>query len=380
MNYHILTGATGLLGRYLIKDMTLAGMKVAVLVRPSRRQSAEDRVESMMQYWDKKLGVKLERPVVLKGDICQEDLGMEPDSIKWAAENCRGMIHNAASLSFVSTSPTSEPWKSNVTGVKYVLDFCKSAQIREFHHVSTAYTCGLREGTVYETELDVGQKLGNDYEKSKVIAEKMVREHGFDSLTVLRPAIIIGDFNSGFTTTFHGFYAAVQLVHTLARSYDADETGLTCGERVRLSMEDSDRKNLVPVDWVSEVMTHIISKSEHHGQTYHLTPQHPVTARQILAALEAGANIYGPKFIGNIPVSNPTELEKLFYDHFSVYNSYWRNDPTFDATNTLAAAPHLKCPHIDLKKLIFMARKAVEMNFMFREDKIVSKMAETVAT
>ncbi len=38
MNYVFLTGATGLLGRYLIKDLTEAGFSLAVLVRPSRRK------------------------------------------------------------------------------------------------------------------------------------------------------------------------------------------------------------------------------------------------------------------------------------------------------------------------------------------------------
>ena len=48
MPYTFLTGATGLLGRYLIRDLTLAGVPIAVLVRPTRKASAQHRVENVM--------------------------------------------------------------------------------------------------------------------------------------------------------------------------------------------------------------------------------------------------------------------------------------------------------------------------------------------
>ena len=48
------------------------------------------------------------------------------------------------------------------------------------------------------------------------------------------------------------------------------------GMRLREILEltgDEERKNYVPVDWVSAVMSHIYTHPEHHGQTYHLTPR-----------------------------------------------------------------------------------------------------------
>src|SRR5579872_447818 len=91
MPYVFLTGATGLLGRYLIKDLTLAGLPLAVLVRPSRRATARHRVESVMCQLDGLLGRLLPRPVVLEGDITQPDLGLDARSIRWVAENCDTM-------------------------------------------------------------------------------------------------------------------------------------------------------------------------------------------------------------------------------------------------------------------------------------------------
>src|SRR5258708_31494402 len=109
MPYVFLTGATGLLGRYLLKDLTVAGVPMAVLVRPSRRATAQHRVENVMCYWDALLGRPLPRPVILEGDITEPDLGLDARGMRLVAESCHAMLHNAASLTFQSTSSHSEP-------------------------------------------------------------------------------------------------------------------------------------------------------------------------------------------------------------------------------------------------------------------------------
>ena len=56
------------------------------------------------------------------------------------------------------------------------------------------------------------------------------------------------------------------------------------------------RKNLVPVDWVSKVITHVVSKDHWHGRSYHLTPGNRVPVREIAAVTkEAIMQRYGPK-------------------------------------------------------------------------------------
>lgn len=370
MSYHILlTGATGLLGRYLLRDLLLGGVPVAVLVRPSRRQSAEERVEALMATWDDKLGRTMPRPVVLSGDLCEPDLGLDEWDLKWVAEHCDSVLHNAASLTFVGSDDGGEPWRSNLGGTENVLALCREAGIRDFHHMSTAYVCGLRRGRVFEDELDVGQELGNDYERSKLRAEQLVRSAEFLSPpTIYRPAIIIGDSVTGFTTTFHGFYAALRLVHTLLQSIGVDPTGKENGRPTRLTLDGHESKNLVPVEWVSAVTTHIISAPEHHGQTYHLTPRHPVTSHLLRDVMEQANHFYGTLFHGSgVTLENPNEAEQLFYEHIRIYNSYWRDDPVFDQTNVRQAAPHLVCPHVDREMLLHMAETAIAMNFRWRD-------------
>ena len=46
-----------------------------------------------------------------------------------------------------------------------------------------------------------------------------------------------------------------------------------------------------------------------------------------------------------------------------VYQSYFRNDPTFDTTNTQTFAGHLPCPTLDMPSLLRMAKVAIETDF-----------------
>jgi len=375
MGHVLLTGATGLLGRYLMRDLLSRGVPLAVLVRPSRRNDPHVRIEAAMRSWEERLGRSLPRPKVLCGDIISPDLGLSGPEQRWAAENCDSILHNAASLSFVSTGRQSEPWRSNVGGTENVLEFCEQAGIEHFHHVSTAYVAGKRTGRVYENELNVGQSFANPYEESKVEAETMVRTAKFlKSVTVFRPAIIVGDSKSGLTFTYHNFYAMLQLSSTLSQSMAiTDFTGKFRGDTFRINVDGNERKNLVPVDWVSEAMSRILTTPSLHGQTYHLTPRVPITVRLMRDILEEVVGMYGVKFVGShssMGGEGEEEVVQLFYKHMEVYHSYWKDDPEFDSSNTINALPDLPCPLIDRKMLTHMSRIAIQQGFNWRDPKV----------
>ncbi len=373
MHYHILlTGATGLLGRYLLRDLLLADVPVAVVVRGSRRQSAEDRIEALMGTWEDLLQREMPRPHVFEGDICETDLGLDDAGKRWIEDNCDSVLHNAASLNFIATSEDGEPYRSNVRGTENVLELCRQTGIHDFHHVSTAYVCGLRHGRIMESELDVGQQLSNPYEESKVQAEKLVRSAKFLSPpTVYRPAIIVGDSQTGFTSTFHGFYACLELAHTLVTSMGVVGSNTVGETKTRISLDGNETKNFIPVDWVSAVISHIVTHPQHHGQTFHLTPRQRVTVAMIRDVLEQAYGFKGTEFSGyGKPIDNPNDIEKLFYEHIRVYNSYWRDDPEFDTSNLAAACPHLPCPTMDEKLLAMLSSKAMDMDFKWRDKPI----------
>ena len=125
---------------------------------------------------------------MLEGDLSEIDLGLDNVTLDWIERNCTSVFHNAASLVFRGDDRDGEPYLSNVEGTRRMLELCRCTGIRQFHHVSTAYVCGLREGRILESEAEVGQTAGNVYEKTKLQAEMLVREADFiDWPTIYRP-------------------------------------------------------------------------------------------------------------------------------------------------------------------------------------------------
>jgi thioester reductase-like protein len=363
MSYFILTGATGLLGRYLLRDLTLAGLSLAVVARRNRFESSRQRIETAMAYWEQQLGRSLVRPVVLEGDIAEPQLGLCVKDRQWVARHGTSMIHSAASLTFQADSRSGEPWRSNVEGTRNVIALCDAVGIRRMHYVSTAYVCGSRRGRILESELDVGQTLGNDYEQSKVTAEKEVRAaNAFDEVTCYRPSIIVGDSRTGFTTSYHGFYTPLRLVYSLLQSVPW-ETIVARDWLGQLQLDGHERKNLVSVEWVSAAMANLIVNSDCHGATYHLTNPQPATA---LAMREAMTDVLAERVREDrVPRATPAQDDFLaaFRDQMGVYRSYWSDDPQFDSTNTQRALPDLACPEIDHAVMARLVRYAIDSNF-----------------
>jgi nucleoside-diphosphate-sugar epimerase len=278
----------------------------------------------------------------------------------WIGRHCGSILHNAASLVFACKDRSKDPWLSNPKGTAHVLDLCRQVGLGQFHYVSTAYVCGLRTGLIREDEFDQGQAFRNDYEHSKFEAEQLVRAAGhLDQVTVYRPAIIVGDSRSGYTTTYHGLYAYLYFGYLYTRLKPPDPDGRVHAD-LRLNVTGDEWRNLVSVDWVSAVTAHVYQHPELHGRTYHLTPLQPVTARELETAVTRGFNIYGPVFAGPDALRNGNlnDVEKMFYDYVAQYQPYWNEEPRFDGSNTQAAAPQLPCPPIDaacLERLIDFA-------------------------
>jgi len=385
MSCLLLTGATGLLGSYLLRDASERQIPMAVVARSSRTAGrARQRIEDQLVRWERISGRAYPRPVVFEGDLSLPALGLSEPQLDWLAENCHAVLHNAASLTFVADEPDGEPYRSNVAGVRNVLDLCERTGIAHFHHVSTAYVCGLREDRVLESDVDVGQTPGNDYERSKLEAERLVRQSPhLRSVTVFRPAIIVGDSASGYTSTFHGLYvplkAACGLVQAIATGEHVDLSSLLDV----FSLDGSEKKNFVPVDWVSAAMTEIVDNPSLHNQTYHLAPPErtevgllaEVIQETLLEALiresqEPKDDDSGQRReSGQRPKPNPQRaaspmaFSESLKEQMEVYRSYWRDDPIFDIRNTNAALPRRPAPVVDRAMLKRMCGFAIRSNF-----------------
>src|ERR1019366_9861726 len=87
----LLTGATGVLGRYLLRDLLLSGQRVAVLARDSRAGRAENRIKELLDFWGEALGRPLPCPVILHGDLSEAGLGLCHSDRNWLGRNCEAV-------------------------------------------------------------------------------------------------------------------------------------------------------------------------------------------------------------------------------------------------------------------------------------------------
>jgi thioester reductase-like protein len=351
----LLTGATGFLGQYLLRDLLLTGRPVAVLARDSQHNPVGERIAEILAFWSDQLGCPLPAPRVLTNDLRSDSLDLPLSERHWLRRHCRAVIHAAANLSFQET-PNGEPWRTNVGATESLLRHCRDLSIAEWHQVSTAFVCGRRTGLITEDDLDRGQAFHNAYEESKFQAELLLRRTPGLRTTVYRPAVIVGDSRTGHTSTFTGLYRFLEMGVRLAASNAADGgTYLP----LRLPLSGDEPWDLVPVDWVARAIVALLDRPQWHGRTFHLVARAPVATRVIRDMAAKELKIQGVEFAGTQGAADPTHLEELFRDGLREYWPYLAGSPVFAWQNTAAALPDLSPPAVDRPLLQRLIRFAV---------------------
>jgi thioester reductase-like protein len=257
----LLTGATGFVGMELLaRYLQLTDRTVFVLIR------ADDDVHALARLRETllcALGVDepyLHRVRALAGDITHPGLGLDPEVAIEVAGQVSEIVHGAASVSFDLALEASRA--INVDGTRRMLAFAELCRLqgglRRFTYVSTAYVAGLHRGRFAEDDLDVGQRFRNAYEQSKFEAELVVREYAERmAITVVRPSIIVGDRDSGWTASFNVLYWPLR--------------ALAKGDYPLLPARREAPVDVVSVDYVADAIVALTGAPDAAGHTYHLT-------------------------------------------------------------------------------------------------------------
>ena len=378
MNSLLLTGATGMLGSYIMRDALLARIPLTVLARPTGMQSAAKRIEAILQYWESELGRYLPRPKVIEGNLHESDLGLGEADRVWVAQNCKRVLHVAASVDFFGDERTGEPFRSNVEGTENLLNVCEQVGIESFHHVSTAYVGGRLRGAAYEVPVRVAEaEYRCAYEQSKAQAESLVRAADFKQPpTFFRPSIIVGDSQTGFAPAFQSIYTALRLgyLHLLANLRQGWELDSAFARRVvreqfveQLGLTGDERKNMVPVDWVAAAIVRCVQDEQWHGQIYNLTNPVPISVEAMSEAMvEAVLECW--KLKKDTSGAIPPELlnSEGFREQMGRYRVYFETDPTFDTSNSQGLLRESACPVLDHALLVKLWMAAVQADFAWR--------------
>ena len=164
----------------------------------------------------------------------------------------------------------------NAGGTRNVVELARTLpHLRQFHHVSTCYVAGKREGVILETELRHDAGYRNYYEESKYLAELEVESAKSDlPVTIHRPAVVCGDSKTGETGKYDGVY---YLIHYLLKWPSVLSTINIGNHKVSL--------NLVPVDFVVDAMAALAFDERAIGKTLQLADPAPLTTNQLFNAI-----------------------------------------------------------------------------------------------
>src|SRR4051794_11102293 len=262
------TGFPGFIGKRLVRELLAddPSSKVVCLVEPRMEEAAKN---AAAEFEAK------ERIKVLPGDITDRRLGLAPEDYERLTAETTNVFHLAAIYNLAV--PFDIAQKVNVDGTGNMVEFCQRCERLERHnYVSTAYVAGTRKGVVYEHELIMGQWFKNHYESTKFQAEAWVRE-SMDKVptAIYRPAIVVGDSETGQTQKFNGPYFMLRAIGvSVQRNMPIAKYGKSAAPF-----------NVVPVDFVVNGLMAGSKDEQAVGETFHLVDPEPISSGEVFELL-----------------------------------------------------------------------------------------------
>lgn len=249
----VLTGSTGVFGKFLVEDLLKTRSKIILLVRADSQKQANDRIRNLL----KTHSASFDQITVLKCDLTQENLGLTINDYLILKKHTTHILHAAASTRF--TLPLNEARRNNVETTERLLAFAKACdKLQRFGFVSTAYVAGKRRGIILEEEFEHGEGFLNTYEQSKYEAETLVRtENKQLPIIIFRPSLIITPFQRSGSSPVN----ALTLGLFLARK----------GFLPILPGNANNRLDIIEAELASTAIVRILLKEALSHLTYHVT-------------------------------------------------------------------------------------------------------------
>lgn len=262
--HYFVTGATGFIGRRLVK--ALLARKGAVVHFLIRREST-DRAQELLDYW----GVDKSRAIAVPGDLTQPGLGITNAQQQRLRTRIKHFFHLAAVYDLKADPETQE--QVNVAGTRNTVAFSAEIGAECFHHVSSIAAAGLYEGIFREDMFEEADELDHPYFKTKHDSERIVREECAVPWRIYRPGIVVGDSRTGEMDKIDGPYYFFKLIQRMRQILPPwmPTIGLEGG-----------RINIVPVDFVVDALVHIAHLRGKDGKCFHLVDPAPLRVGDVL--------------------------------------------------------------------------------------------------
>ena len=329
---------TGFPGRQpavqLLRELALRGRdSVCCLVTEGRQERAREIIEALPAAARKRVSVWL-------GDPRSIDFGLAGEELAVLTERVR-VIHHCASVT--DPAGTHEEAAGNVKAAAEVLEFAEAVpRLERLVCWSSASVSGNREGFVLETELTDEMGFRNPVEESLYLVERMLRESAEElPITILRPALIVGDSRTGEIDELNGWYLLIRFLLSAPDDY-----------RIPTPSRTGIRVSAVPVDYAVRAALQIAEDERGIGRTFHIVDPKPVTVHHALQLFAEAAGRPAPREHDPLNLATAllrapgmqrfTHTTRAFLDHL-------KTDVIYDDRNTreLLAATGITCPPLD---------------------------------
>lgn len=329
-----MTGATGFIGHYTLRELLTRDARVITLLRPPLSNSTL-RLRELMSA----LGVDLDEAIRCGSlQFVEGSLGIDLPDLH--GESVDAIVHVGGSTRFDSDG-TGEPERTNVGGTKRLLAWATRQGVRHVHAVSSAYACGRSCDLVAERFHSLCPTFHNEYERTKWQMEQACRQwadaDAHRTVTIYRPSIVVGAFDSGRASKFDGLYLSARAVDVLSRMHpsgDAKRYEIA----VRLKGRSFEQQNIVPVDYVGRMIAAGVGETGMRGRVFHLVNPHPPTNEQIKDAMNRHFDVAGGRWVPPelFDESSLSDAERLFHDISRPIEHYFVDTPQFARHNAAA--------------------------------------------
>lgn len=324
----LVTGSTGFIGSEIVRALLHdQQMRIILLIRHKQGVSPEERFKSIVKKWDAHVPVPhewLSRIAIVPCDLTKSEMPSITEPVDF-------VFHAAASTDF--DAPLAYNRLANVDATRRVIELARTfPHLKRFVFVSTAFACGRLKGRIREQHR--ATSFNNSYEQSKFEAEDVVRQ-GDLPYTIVRPSVVVGNSDTGYTLHFRGFYSVARFWFMNVLPAMPVDLGANA--------------EFVPVDYVVQATLTLSRHEEALNETFHLCNGRNVTkAKFVVNRMVHVFNIQRPRifppWVAKLCISR---FGRLFLDRdkwlaiqqaMSVFGRHlpylWRRGSYFDMGKT----------------------------------------------